>query len=142
MAQVKIDTGAMRAWIKREGMTLQEVSEKIGRCRTYIGVCLAKGSMVESAYRMFCGTFGLPRSAFIPAPCVPEKPQSTEGYTIGMDVKPDRVRLCVKYDGVEVHHAHALIKGDTEIDLLQAVSYAAHMIYKLAQQNVLGGDEK
>ena len=59
-----------------------------------------------------------------------------------MDVRPDRVRLCVKYDGVEVHRAHALIKGDTELDLLQAVSYAAHMIYKLAQQNVLGGDEK
>lgn len=141
MAQVKIDTGALRAWIASDGMTLQEVSGRIGRGKSYLANVVARGSMVESAYKMLCNVFCLPADAFIPAPCAPEKPQSTEGYTIGMDVKPDRVRLCVKFDGEEVHHAHALIKGDTELDLLQAVSYAAHMIYKLAQQNVLGGDE-
>ena len=37
----------------------------------------------------------------------------------------------------ELRSVYSRIKGDTELDLMQAISYAAHMLYKLAEQEAL-----
>lgn len=36
---------------------------------------------------------------------------------------------------------YSKIKGNTDLDLMQAISYAAHMMYKLAEQEVLKKQE-
>lgn len=43
----------------------------------------------------------------------------------------------MKY-GIKIDGAYARINGDTETKLIQAISYAAHMCYKQAEQRELG----
>ena len=58
-------------------------------------------------------------------------------YGITLDVRKEKLRMALTFGDKELYAAWSRIKGDTELDLLQAVSYAAHLMYKLAEQNQL-----
>lgn len=45
--------------------------------------------------------------------------------------------MALTFGDQELYAAWSRIKGNTELDLLQAVSYAAHLMYKLAEQQAL-----
>lgn len=60
-----------------------------------------------------------------------------ELYTLGLDVSPERVILRMYFHGTEICKAAAKVKGTRELDLMQAISYAAHMMYKFTEQKEL-----
>lgn len=67
----------------------------------------------------------------------PHKAQEPTGFSLDLMVKPDRVRVAVMHNGNELYSAFSKINGDTETKLMQAISYAAHLCYKLAEQKEL-----
>ena len=99
----------------------------------------ARGEMNEVVLSFLCKTFGLPEDAFLPK----EKTVVVQGgastYHLTLSVHPDRLRLGVSFGEEEMVYAWAKIFGDTELDLIKSISYAAHMCYKFAEQKTLKG---
>lgn len=48
-----------------------------------------------------------------------------------------KVVLHMYFQGTEICKAYSKVKGTRELDLMQAISYAAHMMYKFAEQKEL-----
>lgn len=61
------------------------------------------------------------------------------GWQTRIKVQPDKVCMTVYFNGMEVVQGWSKVKGDRELDLMQAISYAAHMCYKITEQKKLGG---
>lgn len=89
-----------------------------------------------------------PKSA--PDVTVPEEPptgakihipaaSAETGWQTRIKVKPDRLSMTVYFNGVPVVEGFSRIRGDKELDLMQAISYAAHMCYKISEQKKLCG---
>lgn len=64
-------------------------------------------------------------------------PEAEELYSLRLRVSPCRVILRMYFQDTEIYSAASKVKGTRELDLLQAVSYAAHMMYKFAEQKEL-----
>lgn len=60
------------------------------------------------------------------------------GWQTRIKVQPDKVCMTVYFNGMEVVQGWSKVKGDRELDLMQAISYAAHMCYKITEQKKLG----
>ena len=58
-------------------------------------------------------------------------------YSLSLQVHPDKVFLALYFNEQEMYHAYSKIKGTEEHDLVQAISYAAHMLYKMSEQEYL-----
>ena len=61
------------------------------------------------------------------------------GWQTRIKVQPDKVCMTVYFNGMEVVQGWSKVKGDRELDLMQAISYAGHMCYKITEQKKLGG---
>ena len=66
-------------------------------------------------------------------------PTAETGWQTRIKVKPDRLTMTVYFNGVAVCEGHSRIKENKELALMQAISYAAHMCYKITEQKKLGG---
>ena len=157
---VKINGEALYLGIKdyafANHFTLAEVSESVGRCGTYINNLKNYDHISEPMFNLICKSFGLSPDKYLVKPEPPkpiEKPAevvttfylppvSNVGYEPTLNVGNDRVFLAVYKDGKMQHHASSFIKKDAqtrEFGIFQAISYAAHMMYKSAEQAVLEG---
>lgn len=134
----KFNVEKAAAALEKCGMSSSEVSRRMGRCVNYVTSTLKKGVMPPAALSVFCNLVGVsvddltkaPHSHTVTRPvCQP--------YGIALDVRKDKLRMALTFGDQELYAAWSRIKGDTELDLLQAVSYAAHLMYKLAEQNQL-----
>lgn len=63
-------------------------------------------------------------------------------YSLTLQTKPDRIRLALCDGGKEIFYAWSKLRGSSELDLAQAISYAAHLIYKFSEQRTLGTEDK
>lgn len=70
---------------------------------------------------------------FIPAP------SAELGWQTRIEVKPDRLCMKIYFNGVQQVEGFSRIKENKELALVQAISYAAHMCYKIVEQRKLGG---
>lgn len=70
---------------------------------------------------------------FIPAP------SAEVGWQTRIEVKPDRLCMKIYFNGVKQVEGFSRIKENKELALVQAISYAAHMCYKIVEQRKLGG---
>ena len=70
---------------------------------------------------------------FIPAP------SAEVGWQTRIEVKPDRLCMKIYFNGVQQVEGFSRIKENKELALVQAISYAAHMCYKIVEQRKLGG---
>lgn len=70
---------------------------------------------------------------FIPAPT------AEIGWQTRIKTNPGRVCMTVYFNGIPVVEGYSRIKSNTELDLMQAISYAAHMCYKITEQKKLKG---
>ena len=59
------------------------------------------------------------------------------GYSVKLDVYPKKVRFAILFNGEEVIHSWSGIRGARELDLMQSISYAAHMCYKQKEMKVI-----
>ena len=137
---IPVDPEKFRAWCRSTGVKLCEVSAAMGRYDSFISKALSSNKFPERQYKLFCQLYNVdPGSLLKDDPAKELKaPDPEQGpYTLGLDIKPDRVWVSLKYQGDERYRAYSKVRGKTELDLVQAISYAAHMVYKLAEQKNL-----
>lgn len=133
---VQIDVAEVKKWLHEESFSAAFVSRELGLCENYLSVCFYNGKMSSTAFDLMTRKFGVDPKRIIAKP-KREPVKTAPGYTCSVFVKPDKVLFSVSFDGKEIHKAYAKVKGQKELDLLQAISYAAHMVYKLAEQKEL-----
>lgn len=147
---VEIDTSATRAAVYDSGKTLALLSEEIGRCPSYLSVAVKKGRIPEYAFRRMCVLLGVPEGALLKKQGV-TPPQEAEaeavsgcetiGYSVKLAVYRKKVRFAILFNGEEIIHAWSSIRGARELDLMQSISYAAHMCYKQKEMKVIEEEE-
>lgn len=136
---VKVDFQKMKAFLDNIGVTLTEASRKIGKSPAYLNAMSKNGEISKTAFMLFCMVYGCKKEDLIYQEPI-KKPQSSMesyGWSIDLGVSPTVLTMRLKYGNDTVHTARSKIKGNTQLDLVQAISYAAHMIYKQEEQEVL-----
>lgn len=134
----KFNVERAAAALEKCGMSSREVSRRMGRCTNYVTATLKKGTIPPAALSVFCDLVGVSVDDLTKAP--PSPPVSRpacQPYGITLDVRKEKLRMALTFGDRELYAAWSRIKGYTELDLLQAVSYAAHLMYKLAEQQTL-----
>lgn len=139
MAQVKIDTQALRDWLASRPETQVELAKQIGRTSNVWYNAISRGSMSETVLAFVRKTWGLPDDAFLPKEKTPVVQGGASGYHLTLSVHPDKLRFGVSFGEEEIVYAWSQIRGDKELDLIKSISYAAHMCYKFAEQKTLNG---
>ena len=137
MKRIKVDIPAIKKYIRENGMTQVDVCRRIGRSSNFL--CCCTGDMADYTYDLLIRELGAENGAFQKKEKA--EPQEVhrggELYTLGLDVSPERVVLHMYFQGTEICKAAAKVKGTCELDLMQAISYAAHMMYKFTEQKEL-----
>lgn len=137
MGRIKVDIPAVKEYIRENGMTQADICRRIGRSPNFL--CSSTGDMADYTYELLVSALGVEKGAFIQKEKM--KPQDIHRggdlYTLGLDVTPDVVVLHMYFQGTEICRAASKVKGRREVDLMQAVSYAAHMMYKFTEQKEL-----
>ena len=148
--KVLIDGEALRKWMQGRPETRYELGEMIGKGGSYFYDVCRRGTMSIQVYRLFLKVFNLPEGSFLlPAEPEPEpepeppaiiQTESADGWRVNIQVMPKKgkVRFAVLVNGEEMVHAHSWIKKQGDyLSIMQAISYAAHMCYKLTEEKVL-----
>lgn len=143
---IPIDADRLRRFCMENGGQTT-VSEKLGYGHSYISNALLTGRMNRTACKLLAATYGVPEDFFRakepgpPKAAQPPEPKEAQqgGYALRLHVMDKRVFLQLERDGVKVAGAYSKRKNDSDLALVQAISYAAHMIYKLCEQQALAG---
>lgn len=137
---VKVDPAKLRAWFHKTGVTFTEASREMGRYDSFMSKVVAAGEFPARQFDLFCRLYDVSPEAF-----KPDEPKEIntdvdhagKPWSLTLDVHPNKVRVGINYCGSEVYGAWSHVKDNTELGLVQAISYAAHMCYKLAEQKKL-----
>ena len=122
------------------------VSEALGYGKSFISNALHSGKMSRAANKPLAATYGVPENFFLapdpPKTAQPPEPKDAQqggqdGYALRLLTSDKQVFLLLEHDGVKVGSAYSKRKDSSELALTQAISYAAHMIYKLYEQQTL-----
>lgn len=126
------------AVLKKKGIHVTELSRKMGRSSNYLTNSFKKGEMPQNTFLMFCDFAGVsPDDLLVPSFSPSKICPIYQTHGITLDVRKDKLRMALTFGDQELYSAWSKIKGDTELDLMQAISYAAHLMYKIAEQNQL-----
>lgn len=137
---VKIDPQKMKNVLRDKGLSQVEVSGAIGKSKNYIAACIRNGEISATALQLIGIKYGITERDVAPERKKKQKPEApSSGFSLSLLVKPDRVRVGISHNGEELYGAWSFVKGDTEKNLIQAISYAVHMCYKKAEQRELEG---
>ena len=131
---VKIDRDAFKAWGKDNGYRMRQLSMDLGKSANYLSGAICRGEIASQTLQLLALKYGLDPKDVMERP---HKAQEPAGFSLDLMVKPDRVRVAVMHNGRELYSSFARINGDSETKLMQAISYAAHMCYKQAEQREL-----
>lgn len=134
---VKIDGDKFRAVIAKMGKTQSEVSQELGTSYSYVSRSCTVGEMSETAFNLFCMMYGQNREDLLSKEEETVKAPEAEGYHLHLNVTPTIVTVSCMFGQEVLYIGRSKVKGESELDLMQAISYAAHMIYKAAEQKEL-----
>lgn len=149
MNYVAIDSDALSAWIEKSGKNKKQLAAELGKGKAYFCEVINRGRMSILSYDFMLKTFNLPAGSFKPKPPEPPKPKENPktfippasaetGWQTRIRVQPDRVHFMVYFNGMEEVVGSSFIKEPRkELQLMQAISYAAHMAYKIVEQRTL-----
>ena len=122
------------------------VSETLGYGKSFISNALHSGKMSRAANKLLAATYGVPENFFLapdpPKTAQPPEPKDAQqggqdGYVLRLLTSDKQVFLLLEHDGEKVGSAYSKRKDSSELALTQAISYAAHMIYKFCEQRTL-----
>ena len=135
---IEIDRNALRDAIAASGKRKAQISRDIGYTDSYINGCLNFGTMRESAAKLLCLQLGIPLSKIQKKQPVTPQAAASGTYTARIDVSGGKsLNMSLYFGDEKICEAYSKIKGPGKLDLMQAISYAAHMMYKLAEQEEL-----
>lgn len=141
-----IDPEKIRAFVAEKGAF--EVTKMLGKSPKYFKNIYDRESMPVSVLNAMCAIFGVDPESFKPEPPKPMLPTSTaaprtmpsSGYALDLDVQPAYVSIRLYEDSKMLKQAKARIKNGekaSQLDVVQAISYAAHMLYKFMEQDAI-----
>lgn len=142
---VQISPERLRLFCSKNG-GLTAVSEALGYGKSFISNALHSGKMSRAANKLLAATYGIPEDFFLapdpPKTALPPEPKDAQqggrdGYALRLLTSDKQVFLLLEHDGEKVGSAYSKRKDSSELALTQAISYAAHMIYKLYEQQTL-----
>lgn len=160
---VTIDPVKLRAFVSETGVF--EVTKMIGKAPNYFNNVCKRRSMPYGVLNAMCAIYGKKPSDFKPDPPKPTvaivrptlpntntlvnrpdlcgtRSMPSVGYALDLQVYSDFVHLTLVEDSKVIKTAKARIKKDgdtaTQFEIVQAISYAAHLIYKFVEQDEIG----
>ncbi len=146
---IEIDEEKLFNWLDSRPETAAVIAESIGKSRTYFTSMAKLGHMPKAVYDLIVRLYELPEDIFLPDDEEEEEEEeepapvvsTREGYWVDLKIAPDKVCFTLNFSSngadLEVAHAWSNIKSGREQDLVQAISYAAHMVYKIVEQQNL-----
>ena len=150
---ITIDPEKIRAFLAGHGKG--EVTRMIGKAPNYFNHIVSRRVMPANVLNALCAIYDTQPEDFKPDPKpvpepIPFKPEQASfpcssvypsyGYALDLTVYPDYVRVALYEDSQFIKAAKARIKNGadaTRLDIVQAISYATHMIYKFMEQDVI-----
>lgn len=142
---VQISPERLRLFCSKNGGQ-KAVSEALGYGKSFVSNALHSGRMSRAANKLLAATYGIPEDFFLapdpPKTAQPPEPKDAQqggqdGYALRLLTSDKQVFLLLEHDGEKVGSAYSKRKGSSELALTQAISYAAHMIYKFCEQKTL-----
>lgn len=137
---MNIDPERLRNFAAKNG-GLKHISLQLGYSRNYLSNVADYGRMRLSVARQMSTMYGVPEDFFRARE--PEKPKAAApqagqtGYALRLQATDKQVFLLLEHDGEKVGSAYSKRKDNSELALVQAISYVAHMIYKFCEQKML-----
>ncbi len=137
---MNIDPERLRNFAAKNG-GLKHISLQLGYSKNFLANAVYYGQMRVAVARQLSAMYGVPEDFFrAREPETPKAlPAQTEqkGYALRLQATDKQVFLLLEHDGEKVGSAYSKRKDNSELALVQAVSYAAHMIYKFCEQKTL-----
>ena len=137
---MRIDAERLRRFAAKNG-GLAHISRQMGFGDTYLSTIIARQRMRQSTANQLSAMYGVPEDFFRARDTDKQNaaaPQVKQmGYALRMQVTDKQVFLLLEHDGEKVGSAYSRRKDSSELALTQAISYAAHMIYKFCEQKTL-----
>lgn len=142
---VQISPERLRMFCSKNGGQTA-VSEALGYGKSFISNALHSRKMSRVANKLLAATYGIPEDFFLapdpPKTALPPEPKDAQeggrdGYALRLLTSDKQVFLLLEHDGEKVGSAYSKRKDSSELALTQAISYAARMIYKLYEQQML-----
>ena len=143
---MRIDAERLRRFAAKNG-GLAHISRQMGFGESYLSTIITRQRMRQSTANQLSAAillqqdFGVPADFFLARE--PEKPKAAApqtkqtGYALRLQATDKQVFLLLEHDGEKVGSAYSKRKDSSELALTQAISYAAHMIYKFCEQKTL-----
>lgn len=96
---------------------------------------LAKGSpdMPHRLFGALISEFRVDPHDFLPDP-PKQNPEPTPEWSAEITVDGDRLKMTVLHNGEELVYGKSYVQDTDDLGMMQAISYAAHMCYKMVQQ--------
>lgn len=140
MASVNLNIKELRDHLRTNRISMVELSKNMGRSESYISnVVNGNSAMSKTGYDAMCKVLGMAPGAFIAAP-LPPAPASGV-YRLNLTYSDTKVLLQLMRGEEVVSGAWAIVKEPSRLGFIQAISYAAHMMYKFAEQSELNEEE-
>lgn len=139
-AMVSINSKVILDALNDRQKTARQVSMDLGRSEAYLSGIVSRKKAPKSMLPILAQVLDIPvnrltESQHPKSSLAPE--QAAQRYHTEIQVWPDLLRMVLFFGDQELRSVYSRIKGDTELDLMQAISYAAHMLYKLSEQEAL-----
>lgn len=141
---MRIDTERLRRFAAKNG-GLAHISRQMGFRENYLSTIITRQRMRQSTANQLSAQlsamYGVPADFFLARE--PEKPKAAAPqakqmrYALRLQTTGKKVFLLLEHDGEKVGSAYSKRKDSSELALTQAISYAAHMIYKFCEQKTL-----
>lgn len=137
---MNIDPERLRNFAAKNG-GLKHISLQLGYSRNYLANAADYGRMRVAVAKQLSAMYGVPEDFFRARE--PEKPKAAApqagqtGYALRLQATDKQVFLLLEHDGEKVGSAYSKRKDNSELAMTQAISYAAHMIYKFCEQKTL-----
>jgi hypothetical protein len=63
-----------------------------------------------------------------------EDSEPTPEWSASIEVVRDRLKMTIRHNGEEMVYGKSYVQDTDDLGMMQAISYAAHMCYKMVQQ--------
>lgn len=138
MAMIKINGAALReccrAYAEYHGTTVSDMSEEMGYNRNFLSISAGRDAINAAAAKMLESMFGIGLEEYT----APAKPK--DEWRVDWDIEPLKLKVCARilHNGEPVYYGYSRVKEPvTNMNIMQAISYATHICYKKAEQAAL-----
>lgn len=132
---LRVDPDRFKVALKKHGFTQEALSTDMGRSKSYVCAGLYRGAFPKPFLSAIDTRYGITYDDIKPRTGTNiESTPTTDDIRVELELTDGIVKFCV-FDGDKcLTHAFAHRKNSTDLALMQAISYAAHLCYKFYQQ--------